>query len=341
MAKETNLVTIENALQLQSGGYPLGVSCGIGTDSVAILVEMARRGIQPDFVVFADTGAEKPLTYGYYSVLSQWLQDHGMPECVVVRRKPTTNTRGTYSTLFGQCLVNKTLPSLAFGFKKCSNKWKVEPMRYYERNSWVFNALKVGPGRAIIKAIGYDAGPKDSRRGTDSKPDGRYLYTYPLRDWNIDRDQCKKIISSAGLPDPEKSACFFCPASSVEDIREVCSKWPQLGRGIIMMEANAWDTLKKIRGLWSHDRKGFRSVKKPGSMTEFIVGEELLPEFVGQCWVQPWWQWEGKQPDNPNLDTFTPQKAMDVMARYLKANPSESPQIHELKENEELLEALI
>ena len=42
---------------------PLVVSFGGGVDSTAMLIEMKNRGIRPDVILFADTGAERPGTY--------------------------------------------------------------------------------------------------------------------------------------------------------------------------------------------------------------------------------------------------------------------------------------
>ena len=41
------------------------VSYGGGTNSVAMLVGLHERGLRPDAIVFADTGGEKPNTYGH------------------------------------------------------------------------------------------------------------------------------------------------------------------------------------------------------------------------------------------------------------------------------------
>jgi 3'-phosphoadenosine 5'-phosphosulfate sulfotransferase (PAPS reductase)/FAD synthetase len=52
---------------------PLVVAYGLGVDSTAMLVELARRHIQPDLILFADTGGEKPETYAYLPVIQEIL----------------------------------------------------------------------------------------------------------------------------------------------------------------------------------------------------------------------------------------------------------------------------
>jgi 3'-phosphoadenosine 5'-phosphosulfate sulfotransferase (PAPS reductase)/FAD synthetase len=93
---------------------PLVVAYGLGVDSTAMLIEFARRSIQPDLILFADTGAEKPETYAYLDVIQPWLQNVVFPPVITVRYQPT---RAVYSTLEEQCLHTGTLPSLAYGGK--------------------------------------------------------------------------------------------------------------------------------------------------------------------------------------------------------------------------------
>lgn len=103
---------------------PLCVCCGVGVDSVAVLVGLHQRGIRPDLISFADTGSEKPDTYLYVPILREWLRAIDFPDLLIVRYTPP---RAPYDSLYGNCVVNETLPSIAFGLKSCSLKWKKAP----------------------------------------------------------------------------------------------------------------------------------------------------------------------------------------------------------------------
>ena len=94
------------------------VCYGGGTDSTAELVEMSNRGVRPDLILFADTGGERPETYFYITMFSLWLAGHNMP--------PITVVKGS-KTLEDDCLARKALPSLAYGFKTCSQRFKAQP----------------------------------------------------------------------------------------------------------------------------------------------------------------------------------------------------------------------
>lgn len=136
---------------------PLGVSYGMGVDSTAMLVEMVKRGVRPDVIQFANTGAELPETYAYLPVINEYLRAHSYPEVTVVRKN------SKYASLYENCLGNETLPSLAFGKKGCSLKWKVDPMNAW-CNKWAPAKACWKAGFKMIKAIGYDGGARDKQR---------------------------------------------------------------------------------------------------------------------------------------------------------------------------------
>lgn len=70
---------------------PIVVSYGVGRDSTALLIEMQRRGLRPDAILFADTGSEKEQTYAYLPVIRRWLAEHGFPPLTIVRYQPRQN----------------------------------------------------------------------------------------------------------------------------------------------------------------------------------------------------------------------------------------------------------
>lgn len=243
---------------------PLSVAYGMGVDSTAMLVELARRWragaaeCRPDLILFADTGGEKP--DAYLPVIQRWLAEAGFPAVETVRYRPKRPRNGMYTTLEENCLVNRTLPSLAFGYKRCSLKWKREPQDRYHRR-WPPARDAWARGLKVIKAIGYDAGPRDSRR-SHIRDDAGYEYWYPLRELGWDRERCVAEIRREGLPVPAKSACFFCPASKPHEIERLAREHPELAERIVALERNAAPHLRTVEGLWRR-----RTRTRPGSIT--------------------------------------------------------------------------
>jgi len=295
---------------------PLMVAYGVGVDSTAMLVGMHQRGIRPDAILFADVGAEKPSTYAFLPLMQAWLKKVGFPQVTVVKNPITHGQNGTYGTIEENVMVNGTLPSLAFGGRACSEKWKHTPQNKWT-DKWAPAQKAWAAGLKVRKCIGYDAGPADARR-PDIASDAKYTYEYPLREWGWDREECKRQIAAAGLPVPDKSACWFCPSTKPCELNE--DMGCDLLRRIIAIEANAEPRqiereeqgLRAIKGLWRVPTKGHRgATKKPGTMTEYIVGEELLPEFKGQTLVDPWWKKDG--PQEPGNEGFRAKDVLDLV----------------------------
>jgi hypothetical protein len=220
-------------------GLPLVVAYGGGVNSTAMLVEFHRRGIMPDIILFADTGGERPETYAALEAVSKWAQSRGMPAIITVKK---VRKDGSVLTLEQNCLENKMLPSIAYGYKTCSQKYKVAPQDKF-CNSWQPALDCWESGQKAVKAIGYDAG---EQRRAHIPSDDKYTYWYPLIEWDIWREDCVEICKSEGLP-TAKSSCFFCPSMKRSEILELARLHPDLAKRAIELENNA--QLTSVKGL--------------------------------------------------------------------------------------------
>lgn len=220
----------------------IALSYGAGTNSTAILVGFYERGIRPDVITFADTGSEKPHTYAHMVAMNNWLLSIGFPEIVVVRKQ---YRGGQIANLYDHCFERNMLPSLAYGFKNCSQKFKIEPQNKFLNNHEPAKAVWANGGK-ITKVIGYDS---DEQRRMQNAPmaDKKYNMWYPLVEWEWNRKDCIAAIARAGLPQPGKSACYFCPASKYHEIRTLEQNYPELTQRALELEANA--ELETVKGL--------------------------------------------------------------------------------------------
>lgn len=218
---------------------PLMVAYGGGVNSSAMLVEMSRRGHRPDAILFADTGGERPETYAAVRKVSDWCVAHGFPAIETVSY--VSKKRGD-ETLEGICLRTKSLPSIAFGFKSCSEKYKIRPQDRWLRN-WPAAAQAWSEGLKVIKAIGYDAGEV---RRAKTRTESKFAFWYPLVEWGIYREDCVEICKSEGLP-TAKSSCFFCPSMRKHEVLDLAKTHPDLLKRALDMEANAH--LTSVKGL--------------------------------------------------------------------------------------------
>ena len=238
------------------GTDPIVVAYGVGVDSTAMLIGLRDRGVELDLILFADTGSEKPETIAYLPIMQDWLARNRMPPVTVIKRH---SPRAGDTSLHGECLRKSVLPSLAYGGHSCSLKWKVDPQWRYTQQffGWNRKTQSWPHGQFITKLIGYDAGPRDSRRLANASgkwPPG-HRYRYPLAEWGWTREHCEEVILRAGLPIPVKSACFMCPASKKAEVDWLAYTHPDLAEVSIAMEQRAHARgLTTTRGLgrrWS------------------------------------------------------------------------------------------
>lgn len=170
--------------------------------------------------------------------MGAWCVEHGMVAIVTVKK----TYQGVPESLEANCLRMNMLPSIAYGYKSCSLKFKAEPQNQFCNNNHVCrDAWK--SGIKVVKFIGYDS---SEWRRAKIESDDKYTYRYPLIEWNIDRDECVKICESEGLP-TAKSSCFFCPSMRKHEILALKRDHPELLARAIAMEENA--ELTTIKGL--------------------------------------------------------------------------------------------
>ena len=253
----------------------LGLAYGLGVDSTAVIVGFVKRGIRPDFILFADVGAEKASTYAYLPVIQDYLARHNFPAVTVVKYRPKFSP---YTTIEGNMVMNATLPGATFNMGSCTAKWKIHPQERWQKEN---------VRGKIVKAIGFEAGEeyRQLRAGDKAHASQGSENIYPLQEWGWDREECKARIAEAGLPVPPKSACIFCPNMKPEELEGLTVE--ERGR-VVRVEVVAEPYNRKVYGLWRRPRK---KDGRPGSITEYMVANGI--EFTHPDDLEP-------MPLNPN-----------------------------------------
>lgn len=298
-------------------GRLLAVCFGAGVDSTAMLIALRLAGIRPHLITFADVGAEKPETIAHIDRIDAILAAWGWPPVTICRKVPLATTG--YDDLYGNCLVNETLPSLAFGMKSCSIKWKQKPQDQLIKGARSGpNAAPPHPvwieaqraGQRIVKLIGYDCGRADIRRSRNlPAADADFDYAYPLQLLGWTREDCIEIITKMLGADyvPIKSACFFCPASKIWELFWLAAHHPELLDRALLLERNA------LTG--RHSR--FDEVEFGASWEELVRDADRFPSSnttVGLGRSFAWNQWA--RVNDVVDDTFRVRRGAEHRARF-------------------------
>ena len=170
-----------------------------------------------------------------------------MPQITVVQYVDRYGNRLSLET---ECLRSHTLPSIAYGHKRCSQKHKIAPQEKFCNNYPPCRKVW-SRGKKVVKFIGYDAGEhyRSDKVLLRDLADPKYSKWYPLMEWGWDREACIRAIEEAGLPQPGKSSCFFCPSMRAEEIIDLREHYPDLFRRALALEDNARANLKTVQGL--------------------------------------------------------------------------------------------
>lgn len=247
------------------------VSLGGGRDSTGMVVELIRRRIRVDAVLFADTGEEKPETYAF-------LGDHLRPYLAGAGIRYEVVSAGL-GRLVDYFTSNRAIPSIVK--RDCTSKFKVTPVR-----RWAIDNLGVGPGRKCAVLLGISS--DEVTRIADSDH-GWFTNCYPLIGWGMRRDDCVRAIERAELPVPPKSACRMCIFSRPEWFRRLALSDPSYFARARRMEDTEVESRRSQGKTPLHvtDRP-LRSIewearRLRGTVQRTLDGEQVPEDLQGSC----------------------------------------------------------
>jgi hypothetical protein len=197
-------------------------SCGGGVQSTACLVLAARGAIPYRTFIFANVGdkAEDPATLKYIQlVLKPFAREHG------IRRDGTSvDLWDEIHRPVRSIPIPVMMESGAPGRRNCTVEFKIKPIA-----KWI----KVhAPGCTLGKGISTD----EPQRATPSRESDGYVSAYPLIELGYNRSDCIQIATNAGLPQPPKSACWFCPYRTTERWTELKRRDPERFEKAVILE---------------------------------------------------------------------------------------------------------
>lgn len=237
---------------------PLRVfSHGGGAQSIAVLVLAAQGRVQYDAFLFANVGedSEDPKTLAYHrDIATPFAAEHGLNLVELHRVMRTGETR----TLHHQIVTQpKSIPfpvrmqGGGFGNRQCTERFKIKVVARWTREH---GATETNPA---VCGIGISMDELD--RATTTEKVKHQRTEYPLLDLRLSRADCRRIIGDAGLPQPPKSSCYFCPFRSLEDWRRQRATEPEVFASSVALER----LVNEHRDAMGKDRVWFSSTMRP------------------------------------------------------------------------------
>jgi hypothetical protein len=221
-------------------------SFGGGVQSTAALV-LAAQGKLPatddsyrwDVFLFSNVGerAEHPATLRYVTEYAMpFAEAHGI-ELREVRKRLRD---GTADDLMDR--IERGLRSLPFpvrmsngapGRRSCTVDFKIKVIEQElkRRGATKANQAIVGIG------ISMDEIQRAKGWGTVDPRTPFQIKEYPLLRLGLRRQDALRVIAESGLPQPPRSACFFCPFHSLDEWRRLKREEPELFAKSVALES--------------------------------------------------------------------------------------------------------
>ncbi len=202
-------------------------SFGGGVQSTAALVLAARREIDFPHFVMANVGddSEHPATLSYVrDVAVPYAQAHGISLHLLDRHRRDGAVETLWARLTREGSRSLPIPvrmsNGAPGTRSCTADFKIRVTGRWARQQ--------GAREGDPATVGIGISVDEIHRANNRRTESHERIVYPLLDLRLRRADCLRIIDSAGLPVPRKSACFFCPFHRPSAWQDMARETPEL-----------------------------------------------------------------------------------------------------------------
>jgi len=212
-------------------------SFGAGVQSTAVLVLQALGRLpEPyDVFLFANVGddSEDPRSLDYYHKYHiPFAKEHGI-ELIELHR---ILGDGSVETIWGRTTkpgstsipIPVRMSNGAPTTRACTADFKIRVVRRWQR--------KNGSCREDPAYTGLGISIDEMDRARDDSGFDDQILEYPLLKLGMSRSDCFDVVKEVGLPEPPKSACFFCPFHSLENWRRLKIERRDLFDKSVMLE---------------------------------------------------------------------------------------------------------
>lgn len=213
-------------------------SFGGGVQSTAALVLAAQGKLDYRTFLFSNVGhdSEAPETLGYVEAFAKPFARANGLDLVELHR---VRREGSAPTLLQHLVQSERSIGIpvrigsavgAPGARQCTTDWKIRVI-----GRWL-KAAGASPEKPATVGLGISMDELERMRpGTDDRQPYQ-VREYPLIDLRLYRDNCLEIVRKAGLPEPPKSACWFCPLHRIGAWQEMARKQPVTFQRVVDLE---------------------------------------------------------------------------------------------------------
>ena len=259
-------------------------SFGGGVQSMAVLVLAVQGRVQYDEFLFSNVGndSENPATIAYVeNVAKPYAAANGVTLVELQRIRRT----GEAETLMGRIERNeRSLPlpvwmsTGAPGKRSCTADFKIDVIAKYQKRN---GANAVNP---CVTGLGISM--DEIQRARSNSGVAWQTLEYPLLDMRLYRHDCLRIVAEAGLPEPPKSSCWFCPFHHKDEWKRMRREEPELFDKAIKLEQlfNSRRASFGMNEIYLH--ASLQPLERAvGDQMAFDFNESDMPCDTGYCFI--------------------------------------------------------
>lgn len=187
---------------------------GVQSTTLLALSALGLHGVpKADVAIFADTGSEIADTYSHVEWMRVWAAERGISVRVVSAGNLGAQIVGDQAAKKSGFQIS--IPAFTGGStngilrRQCTAHYKLDPIRRAVREMLGLEPRQHAAGKFQVRAL-IGISLDESIRMKPSR-DAWCENVYPLVDARLSRQDCLKILQGLAIPQPVKSACFFCP----------------------------------------------------------------------------------------------------------------------------------
>ena len=262
-------------------------SFGGGVQSHAVMVLQAQGKLERpyDAFIFANVGAdsENPATLEYIERYTKPFAEEHNITLLEVRKQGRTLREQVVRSNLRSVVIPAYKGDGGSVHRNCTSDWKIEQV---DRAIRAIKATHCEVGLGISQDEAHRARGEEwhdrvvSKSGLTVKMLGFWKKReYPLLEQRINRAQCNTLILSAGLPQPPKSSCYFCPFKKPSEWIEMKQNNPDLFAKAVELERAI-----NNKGL-SGDPYHLHAFKKPleQAVSDQLIFDDLMNCDTGYC----------------------------------------------------------
>lgn len=214
-----------------------------GKDSTAMLLELLRRGMPVDYILYAHTGKDFPQMIEHLTQLQQYIKKH-YPNAPPIT---TIKSEKSFDYLMFEHIKTKgkNIGKRGYGWATMRNRWCTSTLKTAELDKFC-KSLNCDVVNYVGIAVDEPA-RLDYKVKTYKRKQYNIYKCYPLVDWKMTEKDCLKYCYDYGFTwgglyeHFDRVSCWCCPLKNLKELKQLYLNYPELWQELKTMDKKAFN----------------------------------------------------------------------------------------------------